>query len=928
MSNELIKYAFTAGELSPTLLGRSDLEQYDLGLALANNWIVDYRGGVSTRAGSEFCEFVMRDDLPTKYFEFSFNPDIANVYLILFGHNYVRFVQDGSYVLEASKVITAIAGAVVTSAAHGYAVGDWVKIGSVVGISNINDRTYQISAVTTNTFTLTVVPDLSAFVPTGAYTSGGTVSRVYTVATPYAASDLANLHGFQRRDTLRMTHTSFPIYNLKRLGSTNWTLTQEDIGNNVNAPLGVAVTPSAAGSAGVLVTVTAIFADDTESLMAVPLVVPSIVNYTTTAGNISIGWLPVAGAVSYKIYRSIVIADGTKMHTGYQLGFIGEVKGRGFVDSNIIPDFTKTPPIGDNPFAPGQIDMIEITTGGTGYSQNSTCTMSGGGTGFIGVPVVINGIVTAVRIIARGKNYVSPTISFAGGGTGAAATVTATPLVGQNPSISTIFQQRQLYASTANNPLTLWASHPGLLSNFDFSDITIESDAYEFEVDSAEVSPIKHMIPMRGGLVIMSQSGIWQLSGGDGRVVTPTNALADPQNYSGSSDVMPIKVGTDLLYIEGKGFTVRLLSYNEFAKVYGGEDKSILSNHLFAFGKRITSWTFAENPFKVVYAVRSDGALLSFTIVKDEKVFAWTWNTTFGKYLDCKSVYENAADRLYVMTQRKINGRLTKFIERLAIREFEFSEDSFCVDCGLSLPGTYPSATVQASTASGNVTLTTDVNTFAPGDVGKVVRLGGGKIKLTGYTNAKTVTGYTQRDITDVQFQDVDNTPNPQPAGEWTMDAPVTQISGLWHLEGKTVSVLADGNVVPQAVVTNGAITLENPATRVIVGLPFTAILQTLSPVVTDAIIEGRRKRVVGVATRVSDTRGLMAGRALDSLYEARERVNESYGEPIELWSGIRTQMIDPEWDDNGQSYFVQDKPLPATLLGLVFDIEVGDDPN
>ena len=43
MSNELIKYAFTGGEVSPTLYGRSDLEQYDLGLALANNWIICLR---------------------------------------------------------------------------------------------------------------------------------------------------------------------------------------------------------------------------------------------------------------------------------------------------------------------------------------------------------------------------------------------------------------------------------------------------------------------------------------------------------------------------------------------------------------------------------------------------------------------------------------------------------------------------------------------------------------------------------------------------------------------------------------------------------------------------------------------------------------------------------------------------------------------
>jgi hypothetical protein len=48
---------------------------------------------------------------------------------------------------------------------------------------------------------------------------------------------------------------------------------------------------------------------------------------------------------------------------------------------------------------------------------------------------------------------------------------------------------------------------------------------------------------------------------------------------------------------------------------------------------------------------------------------------------------------------------------------------------------------------------------------------------------------------------------------------------------------------------------------------------------------------------------------------------------PVDLFSGIRYQLIDPQWDDNGQTYFVQRNPLPATLLGIVFDMEVGDDP-
>jgi hypothetical protein len=928
VSNELIKYAFTGGEVSPTLFGRSDLEQYDLGLAIAKNWIVDYRGGISTRSGFEFCEFIKSDDKETKFFDFRFSPDLTNIYLLLFGHNYIRFIQDGAYVLEDPKAITNVVGAVVTSVAHGYSVGDWIKISNVQGITNINGRTFEISAVTTNTYTIKIVPTITTFIPSGAYSSSGQSARIYTVATPYSAGDLEDLHAFQRRDLLRLTHSNFPIYNLVRNDADDWALNIEVIGNGVAAPTGVTAVASGSGAAGTLFAVTAILDDDTETAMSLPFLLTGAVNYTTTAGSVTINWATHPQAVAYNVYRSIVVSDGTKLTKGFDLGYIGKVNGTQFIDSNIIPDFTKTPPQLNNPFAPGQIDSILVSAPGTGYTQASTMTVGGGGTGFRGYPIVnSSGQITGVKILDRGSGYVNPTVSFSVG-TGASATAVAAPTSGLSASISTVFQQRQMYGASLQQPLTVWGSRPGKYSNFDFSDITLDNDSYEFEVDSSEVAPLLHMVPMRGGLVLMSQTGIWQLTGGNDGVVSPTNALADPQTYTGVSNVMPLKVGTDLVYIEGKGFTVRLLSYNEFARVYSGEDKSIVSNHLFSFGKRITSWAFAENPYKVIHGVRSDGALLNFTIVKEEKVFAWTWSATKGQFKDCRVVQENDFDRLYTVVRRKINGRWTKFVERSAIRDFEFSEDVFSVDCGLRLGATYPNANLDADGYEGDVTVTASANVFSNGDLGKILRMGGGKGKVISYISPAQVVIRIQREIVDFLFEDPNFGVLTQSPGSWTLDTPVSVLGGLWHLEGELVSILGDGNVMPPTVVVNGQIELPNEVTRASVGIAYSCIVKTLPPVVSDAVIEARRKRVVGIAARVNDTRGLSTGRSLDNLYEAKERTNEDYGEAIKLFSGIRVQMIDPEWDESGQTYFVQDKPLPATLLGLVFDVEVGDDTN
>jgi hypothetical protein len=57
---------------------------------------------------------------------------------------------------------------------------------------------------------------------------------------------------------------------------------------------------------------------------------------------------------------------------------------------------------------------------------------------------------------------------------------------------------------------------------------------------------------------------------------------------------------------------------------------------------------------------------------------------------------------------------------------------------------------------------------------------------------------------------------------------PVSTITGVNWLEGKTINVLVDGAVHRQLVVTGGSFTLDNPATKIQFGLPITADIQTL----------------------------------------------------------------------------------------------------
>ncbi|WP_417070830.1 hypothetical protein [Niveibacterium terrae] len=156
--------------------------------------------------------------------------------------------------------------------------------------------------------------------------------------------------------------------------------------------------------------------------------------------------------------------------------------------------------------------------------------------------------------------------------------------------------------------------------------------------------------------------------------------------------------------------------------------------------------------------------------------------------------------------------------------------------------------------------------------------------------------------------------------------APVTTISGLTWLEGKTVSILADGAVMPQRVVSGGAITLDQPASTVHIGLPITADIQTLPLAlqVDSGFGQGRPKNVSRVWLRVYRSGGIWAGPSEDRLSEVKPRRYEDYGAA----PGLRTEelglAVPASWSDGGSIIVRQIDPLPLTICGMTLEVSVG----
>lgn len=859
MTTDIIKFGYVAGEISDTFYGRSDLEKFDLALAEAENWFVDYRGGISTRPGQEFIDYVKSDDLDVKWFSFKFSSDIEDTYAVLAGHLYFRFLQDGAYVLETGQSVTSVSLAgKAGKALHGYSNGDWIKFYSISGMTELEGQTFVVTNATANDFDL-YFPTGQLFSSATAFTSG-TMARVYTLTTPYESTDLELLQWDQRRDLVRLTHPDFKIRNLERVSHASWTITIEDLTSQVDRVpnSGLSVTSSdSSGNWNAVYVITAVDQEGNESFTSEYVFEDGAAHPldTTNPSTLRLRWNPVANVDYYNIYRSNFFhLPASVLSRSAQVGYIGRSFGTHFSDNGIIPDFTKSPPRDYDPFADGAIESITVTAGGSGYGNGDGFTITDpDGTGFIGFTIVelpvnaTTGPVAGILIVERGSGYTAPT-PVIGGGTGATFTIEVSPLTGNNPRCAAVFQQRQVYAATDNQPLTVFGSRPGKLSNFSESDIIIESDPYQHEIDADAVAPIRHIIPSQGGLLIFNQDGIWLLNSVTG-VITPLNANADFKAQGGSTLLKPLKIDADLLYVESKGNTVRLLSFNDVEQTsyYSGRDVSILANHLISKASELTSWGYAPDVFKQVIGTREDGVGLAFTVLKEQEIYAWSRYVTTGNYLNAIAIQEGRVDSFYFIVEREINGRTTKFIERQVQRDFPSLEDSFCVDCGLT-------------------------STFA---------------------------------------------------------SPETVLNGLYHLEGETVAILADGNVVPDLVVNSGSVTLPFAATTVTVGLSYTCKLKSLRLTVPNNIVEHRRKRITGVALRVKETRGLkLGGYSYSKIRPMQERTTEAYNEPTRLQEGIKVMSVDPHFEEDVQLHIIQSDPLPATLLGWVLETEIGDDPD
>ena len=456
------------------------------------------------------------------------------------------------------------------------------------------------------------------------------------------------------------------------------------------------------------------------------------------------------------------------------------------------------------------------------------------------------------------------------------------------PGTVVYYQQRLYFAASSAYPQTIWASRTGDYKDFGKNNPVEDDDRIIYTYAGRQVNEIRHLIDV-GSLVALTSGGEYVISGDQNKVLTPSAFSFSSQGSNGVSDVPPIAVANIALFVQEKGSVVRDLAYSFDVDGYQGNDLTILANHLFQ-RKSIVDWCFATVPYSAAFCVRNDGLLLVMTYLREQQVFAWSPQSSAGKYESTCSISEQNEDAVYFVVNRTINGQTVRYIERLSSRNFTSDEDAFFVDCGLSYDGRNvdTSRAVTITGGSGEwpyeqpYTLNiTGGNYFVSSDVGAQIQIpyvenGTNKemrLNIQSVTSGTAVVVLANRDIPSV-LRNIATT-------NWQIARKT--FSGLSHLEGQTVNILSDANVEPQKVVTGGAVTLESHGAVVHIGLPITAELETL-----DININGqetlldKKQLITSVTLVVNASRGIWASSPGGKWYEYPQREFEFYDDPVQ----------------------------------------------
>lgn len=488
------------------------------------------------------------------------------------------------------------------------------------------------------------------------------------------------------------------------------------------------------------------------------------------------------------------------------------------------------------------------------------------------------------------------------------------------PAVYSRFQQRGVYAGLANDPLTVVSSIGSDKGKFSVTYPPIATDSYSYTIDAESERPIKHMLSLRYGLMLFTDDGITQLRGGEGISISSISAIAEPQGFVSVGDLDPVAINLDVLFVTKLASELNQMVYTEYTNSFKMQDILVLSSHMFGVDNQPVAVSWAPEPYKLLYFVREDGQRVTLTYERNLEVYGWSRYKTKGSYLDLEVLAEGGYNLAYQTVLRRINGVDVMFLEREKPRRDDCYSKMWFVDAGLDRPLIRPALTIRLDKVGEDWSITGTDITWA--SVDQIIYVAGGIFRVTAVSSSVSLAVMLPPEMNEFYTKNSRRFVS----GEWGYNTTVTEISGLWWLENETVSLLADGNAVVDAVVSSGRVVLPFASAYVLVGLGYNCDNQSLPLSLPNYVLGGSNLNLRGIAVRQVFSRGLALGSSFDDLEELPSRTDEAWGNPLKTQNGITVHELFGAggWDLDKQLCMRQRYPLPVSIVGYTFELDVG----
>lgn len=872
---------FTAGEFSPAVYGRVDIQRYPNGAKKIENFMLQPQGGIVRRSGTMFSDEAKDSSKKTRVVNFEFSTEQA--YVIEFGDLYVRFYKDEGQITSIKNITGTASGSGgkvrITSVGHGFSTGNTVTIAGVGGTTEANG-TWIITKIDADNF------DLTGTTYVHAYTSGGTATAIVEISTPYTEDEIFDISFTQSADILYICHENHWPRKLSRTSHTEWTLTEVAKKDgpylDMNEDEAVSITASALTGTGISLTSTGtpFTADHVGSIWRLEESSASKNNEWEADVSYSAGDRVIYKGIIYEADNSATSGDRPPIHE----------KG---TESD------------------GGVDWIYLHQG-YGVVEIKT---------FVDTDEVTADVVSTLP-----NSATSGTIRWREGAWSAERGY---------PRCVCFFEERLVFAGTPHQPQTTWMSRSGDYEVFSPTvqdGKVLDTTAITYTIASNKVNAIQWM--SSGSVLVFGTAGEeWQaFSGKPSEPMTPSNIQVKPQTSFGSDNVRVSKIGSAWLFVQRSGRKLRELIYNYEIDSFVAKDMTLLADHIMRDGDYIVDAAYQQEPFSIWWGVRADGQLCALTYLRDQEVVGWTRHIIAGENAKVESVCtipnpEGNADQVWMVVNRTINGSTKRYIE--VLEDVFYPDDDqdknemHFLDSFLTFEQT--AKPITGATKASPIVITCSAHGYNNGDF----------IKIEGVEGMTELNGkwfkVANKNTNDFELVATDNSPI-DGTGYTTYVSGgnaykgVTTITGLSHLEGETVGVCADGAVRPDQTVSSGSITLDNRCIRATVGLKYLSIVTTIRPEggVQLGTAQGKVKRVNKVDVRLQNSLGLKYGALDDYSEDLPFRLPEHpMDQSPPFFTGDKELQLDDSYTRDGYLTIATDYPYPLNITAIMPQLEI-----